>query len=646
MQSSRIEEFEEMFAAIPEGYKYDPVDKKWNEEEPEWHLKQEEDNVQPPFPQVLEEKDEETDDDDMYSNTALPPPGDDDALSVRDDDESSDGTSSDGSSNQGDVYDTAVWFKELMAYYTEALNPPATSQALLFPFKYGNFQKPTFLEDTLKVSGNTTITYYNAQDNEWTFNQELGSKVNPIAMANMIKSFGPTIVFVLVDTPDQLEELIRKVMLSPLPMGCDRAICEKITKTLQNLIGIINGTRQTRFEQILDEDVDVLPSPLSRDEDPRSNTNPWLDDKKNYFLDLWLNFDPEEKFNLSAYLEHYNRNPEEVTNMWRDFYKGYWQHYRDIWSDRYPVTITDWVEHIKWRVNELKESDKEYSATKGLDWDKANTCGGPICRCCGMNYGPYSLLALLYDFKKDINKFWDSKQLLSLFKASVNEGEGKVVLGSFPAVVTNFFVLDDDNLEIQGEQWNYIRKMNDSLKFGVFGLFPSTEIETNSKFASSNQSVFDLVKDIKYINIIQSLRVPSPRDADNIKDIVELKRQLNNSLMDLKYDLSDNQKTLANRGKLGNCPLTWVGRNDKKDDFQLKINEYSKWKKEKEAWLNSPERRRIMKDAYETYIKEVFNRMKVQDAVNINGYTFGDVGQLEKFAKERGLDLMFCLERV
>ena len=162
MQSSRIEEFEEMFAAIPEGYKYDPVDKKWNEEEPEWHLKQEEDNVQPPFPQVLEEKDEETDDDDMYSNTALPPPGDDDVLSVRDDDESSDGTSSDGSSNQGDIYDTAVWFKELMAYYTEALNPPATSQALLFPFRYGNFQKPTFLEDTLKVSGNTTITYYNA----------------------------------------------------------------------------------------------------------------------------------------------------------------------------------------------------------------------------------------------------------------------------------------------------------------------------------------------------------------------------------------------------------------------------------------------------------------------------------------------------
>ena len=78
----------------------------------------------------------------------------------------------------------------------------------------------------------------------------------------------------------------------------------------------------------------------------------------------------------------------------------------------------------------------------------------------------------------------------------------------------------------------------------------------------------------------------------------------------------------------------------------MKINEYSKWKKEKEAWLNSPERRRIMKDAYETYIKEVFNRMKVQDAVNINGYTFGDVGQLEKFAKERGIRLDVLFGRV
>lgn len=647
-QKTRIEQFEEMFAAIPEGYKYDPVEKQWDIENIEWHIKPEE-NTQPPS-QVLEQKDDDTDEE--YNTTALPPPGDDDALPVYDSegDESSDGTSSDGSSNQGDDYNTAVWFNELMAYYTEALKPPASSQALLFPFKYGNLQKPIFLGDTLEVSGNTTITYYNAQEDEWEFNQELGSKVDPIAMANLIKSFGPSIVFVLVGTDDQLEELIKKVMLSPLPMGCDIAICEKIKKTLQNLVNIINGTRQTRYERLLDEDVDVLPSPLNRDEDPRPNTNPWLDDKKNYFLDLWVNFNPKEKFNLSAYLEHYNSNPEEVTNMWRDFYNGYWQHYRDTWSDRYPVTITDWVEHIKWRVNELTDADMAYSVGKGLDWDKRTLVADPYADVVSMNYGPYSLLSLLYDFKKDINKFWDSKQLLSLFKAGVNEGEGKVVLGSFPPVVTNFFVLDDDNLEIQGEQWSYIRKMNDSLKFGVFGLFPSTEIETNSKFASSNQSVFELVKDIKYINIIQSLRVPSPRDAGNIKDIVELKRQIKNSLMDLRWELSDEQKTLADRGRLGNCPLTWVGRNDKKDDFQMKINEYNKWKKEKEAWLNTPERQSSMKKAYGTYIKEVFKRMKVQDAVNINGYTFADVEQLEKFAMERGsgLDVLFgeCVDLV
>jgi hypothetical protein len=348
-------------------------------------------------------------------------------------------------------------------------------------------------------------------------------------------------------------------------------------------------------------------------------------------------------------LEHYNRNPEEVTNMWRDFYEGYWQHYRDTWSVKYPVTITDWVEHIKWRVNKLTDTDMAYSVDKGLDWDKRTLVADPYADVVSMNYGPYSLLALLYEFKKDINKFWESHVLTSFFKANINKAEGDVVLGKFPAVLTKFFVLDE--LEIQGEQWSYIRNLNKSLKSGVFGLFPSTEIETNAKFSYSNRSVFELVKDINYINITQSLRVPSPRDADNIKDIVELKRQLNNSLIDLKYDLSDKQKTLVDRGALGNCPLTWVGRTDKKDDFDIKINMYNQWKKEKEDWSNSPDRLERMRDAYTNYIKQVFNDMKNgDDSVKINGYTFGDVGQLEKFVNERGtgLDVLFgeCVDLV
>lgn len=650
IQANKIREFEEMFAAIPEGYTYDPVNKEWDIN---WRLKQEDETpMQTPSGMPINKEElEQKDDDptDEEDNTALPP-----IIYDSSSDESSDGTSSDGSSNQGDEYNTAEWFNELMASYTKALNPPAYSQAILFPFQYGNFQKPAFIGDTLKVSGNTTITYYTASLDEWTFNQELGSNVDPKMLANMIKSFGPSIVFVLVNTTDQLSELIGKVMLSPLPFGCDRTICANIKETLQKLIDILHGQRQTRYQSSLkaDEELDILPSPLFRDEETRKTNNPWLNEKKNYFLELWLSFDKKEKFNLTAYEEHYNRNPEEVTNMWRDFYQGYWQHYRDTWSNRYPVTITDWVEYTKWRVNTLSDEDKTYSEDNGLDWNSRTLVADPYSDVVSMNYGPYSLLVLLHQFKQDIGKFWQYKQLATVFKANVNQNEGEAVLGKMPHVIADFFFLEGSD-PILGEQWDYIKKKNKSIKFQKFGLFPSTEIETNAKFSYSNRSVFDLVKNINYKNILQSLRVPTIKKVDYMKDVIELKRQLMYNLINLKYELSDRQQRIVNRGELENCPLTWIGKNDSEADFKMKMDYYTKWKKEKEDWLNNPlkQRQAEMSKAYNNYINKIFNDMADGNGdVEINGYRFANVDQLEKFSLERGvrLDVLFgeCVDLV